>query len=239
MGVYRGTDTIAAGIPIAGTADRVGIWDYAEHFTGDNVEAALEQLGDKVFTTLTSTDVAVVDSSGYFDSANVEGVLAEIGAELAALPATQVTITDSGGYYASSNVETALQEIGQLSSTKYAQLTAVYFLDDVTTGDGKSYLHIPTALNGVNLISVHAEVITAGTTGTTDIQIHNVTQAVDMLSTKLTIDSAETGSDTAATPAVIDTNNDDVAAHDLIRVDVDAVSSTAPKGLLITLGFGV
>ena len=58
-----------------------------------------------------------------------------------------------------------------------------------------------------------------------------------MLSTKLTIDSAETGSDTAATPAVIDTSNDDVSENDLLRVDVDAVQTTAAKGLWITLGF--
>lgn len=238
MGVYRGTDTIAAGIPIAGTADRVGISDNAEHFTGDNVEAALEELGDKLFSTLTGADVLIADAGDYFVSGYVEGALQEIGAELAALPAQQTTLTDSGGYYSATDVEGALQEIGQLQSTKYAQLTVVYFTDDVTTGDGKSYLHIPTDLQGVNLISVHAEVITAGTTGTTDIQVHNVTQALDMLSTKLTIDSGETGSDTAATPAVIDTANDNVAAHDLLRIDIDAVSSTAPKGLLITLGFG-
>jgi hypothetical protein len=89
----------------------------------------------------------------------------------------------------------------------------------------------------MNLVEVHAEVITAGTTGTTDIQIHNVTQAADMLSTKITIDSAETGSDTAAAAAVIDTANDDVATNDVIRVDVDAISTTAPKGLIVSLVF--
>jgi hypothetical protein len=58
-----------------------------------------------------------------------------------------------------------------------------------------------------------------------------------MLSTKLTIDSAETGSDTAAAAAVINTSTDDVATNDLLRIDVDAVSTTAPKGLIITLEF--
>ncbi len=111
------------------------------------------------------------------------------------------------------------------------------FTTDVATGDGKFYFHVDSRLNGMNLVDVHAEVITAGTTGTTDIQIANVTDVVDMLSTKLTIDSGETGSDTAAVPAVIDTTKDDVATNDLIRIDVDAVSTTAPKGLLVTLGF--
>lgn len=108
---------------------------------------------------------------------------------------------------------------------------------DVATGDGKYYFRVPEKFNSWNITAVHAEVITAGTTGTTDIQIHNVTDAVDVLSTKLTIDSGETGSDTAATPAVINTSNDDVATNDLLRIDVDAISTTAPKGLLVTLVF--
>jgi hypothetical protein len=119
---------------------------------------------------------------------------------------------------------------------RYIQATIVDYTTDVATGDGQAYFHIPPAINGMDLVYAHAEVITAGTTGTTDIQIHNVTDAVDVLSTKLTIDSAETGSDTA-TPYVINTSNDGAATNDLWRIDVDAVSTTAPKGLIVTLGF--
>ncbi len=124
-----------------------------------------------------------------------------------------------------------------IGNVRYAGCIVVDFTADVATGDGKFYFHVPADWNGMNLTEAHAEVITAGTTGTTDIQIRNVTDSVDMLSTKLTIDSAETGSDTAATPAVIDTTKDDVATNDLIAIDVDAVSTTAPKGLIVTLGF--
>ena len=122
---------------------------------------------------------------------------------------------------------------------RHAQLACVNYTLDVSTGDGKGYLHIPAELDGANLVEVHAMVITAGTTGTTDIQIYNLTDTVDMLSTVITIDSGETGSDTAATPAVIDTDNDDVAENDVIRIDVDAVSTTAPKGLVVTLAFQI
>jgi hypothetical protein len=120
---------------------------------------------------------------------------------------------------------------------KYVQIIVTDYTTDVSTGDGKAYFHIPAGLDGFNLVEVHAEVITAGTTGTHDIQLYNVTQTADMLSTKITIDSTETGSDTAATPAVIDTANDDVSENDLIRVDVDAVQTTAAKGQIVTLGF--
>lgn len=120
---------------------------------------------------------------------------------------------------------------------RYVQIRVFEAATDTATGDGKATFKVPSGLDGMNLISVDAEVDTAGTTGTTDIQIHNVDNALDMLSTKLTIDSAETGSDTAATPAVINTSNDHINTNDIIRIDVDAVSTTAAKGLLITLGF--
>lgn len=109
----------------------------------------------------------------------------------------------------------------------------------VTTGDGKFYVHIPKGMEKLKLDYVHARVVTSGTTGTTDIQIANVTDTVDMLSTKLTIDSAETGSNTAATAAVINAANDEVAENDILRIDVDAVSTTAPIGLTVTLGFRI
>ena len=128
---------------------------------------------------------------------------------------------------------------GTVALARNAVIEAVVFgfTTNVATGDGAAYAVIPIALNGLNLVRVHARVITAGTTGITDVQIHNVTQVADMLSTKITIDSGETGSDTAATAAVIDTGNDDVATNDLLRIDVDAVSSTPPAGLLVTLEF--
>ena len=105
-------------------------------------------------------------------------------------------------------------------------------------GDGRFYIHIDQRLEKLSLIDVHAEVITAGTTGTTDIQIHNIDKAVDMLSTKLTIDSGEKVSDTAVTPAVINSANAAVDLNDTLRIDTDAVSTTPPLGLIVTLGFG-
>lgn len=120
---------------------------------------------------------------------------------------------------------------------EYFQLAVFDWTTDVSTWDGKYYFHIPPKLNWRNLVYGHARVITAGTTNTTDIQIHNVTDAVDVLTTKITIDSTETWSDTAATPYSINTSNDDAATNDLRRVDVDAVSTTAPKWLIVTLWF--
>jgi hypothetical protein len=123
------------------------------------------------------------------------------------------------------------------ATTSEVQIVVFDFATNTATGDGKFYFHIGKKIGASNLVHVHAEVITAGTTGTTDIQIHNVDNALDMLTTKLTIDSTETGSDTAATAAVINTSNDDVDENDVIRIDVDAVSTTPAVGLIVTLGF--
>lgn len=106
-----------------------------------------------------------------------------------------------------------------------------------STGDGKIGFHVPPSMNGMDLIYIHAEATTAGTTGTSTCQIRNVTQAADMLSTLVSLDTTETGSDTAITPAVIDTDNDDVATNDFIKIDVDAIHTTPAKGLNITMSF--
>lgn len=107
----------------------------------------------------------------------------------------------------------------------------------LATGDGQGFFRVPDELNGMNLTGVAAAVYTAGTTGTCDIQIRNKTQSADMLTTKLTIDSTETDSSTAATAAVIDTANDDVATGDIIAIDIDAVQTTAAKGLVVQMRF--
>ena len=105
------------------------------------------------------------------------------------------------------------------------------------TGDGKAYFHVPASMDGFILTGVHAEVITAGTTNTLDIQLHNVDNNLDMLSTLLTVDTGETGSDTAASAAAIDVDKDHINTNDVVRVDVDAVHSTPANGLLLTMTF--
>jgi hypothetical protein len=91
-------------------------------------------------------------------------------------------------------------------------------------------------LNGFNIVDVHAEVITAPVGSTIIIDLYNLTQTADILSTNLTIDAGETGSDTAAAAVAIDTGEDDLATNDVIRVDIDQIgSSTAGSGLIVTL----
>lgn len=108
----------------------------------------------------------------------------------------------------------------------------------MSTGNQKAIFHIPALLDGWNLALVHMETWTAGVSGgVATVQIRNATQAADMLSTPLTIDVNETGSDTAATPPVVDGANDDVAENDVIQFDVDTVHTTPATGCLVTMVF--
>lgn len=128
---------------------------------------------------------------------------------------------------------------GSYAGTKSVQVYLIEKATALTVTDevGDWVFEVPDSMDGMNLVGVVATVRTAGTTGTQDFQVHNITQAADMLSTKVTIDSTETSSRTAATAAVIDTANDDVAAGDLIRIDSDAIQTTPAQGLHVTLEF--
>lgn len=109
---------------------------------------------------------------------------------------------------------------------------------NLVAGDGQGgdvIYFVPATLNGLNLLSANACLVDPAT-GASTIQIHNVTQAADMLSSLITIDSGEPCSYTG-TPGVVDTGNDDVATGDGIRVDLDSVGTVA-RGLNVTLTFG-
>lgn len=106
----------------------------------------------------------------------------------------------------------------------------------ITTGDGKAYFRVNSLMNGWNLVAVAAHVTTVSSSGIPTVQIANVTDTVDMLSTKLTIDANEKDSSSAANAAVIDATKDDVATGDELRIDID-VAGTGAKGLIVELTF--
>jgi|TARA_R110002020_G_scaffold84927_2_gene209960 hypothetical protein len=106
-----------------------------------------------------------------------------------------------------------------------------------TTGNGITHVTIPSSLNGKKLQGAQAHVYTVGTGGSiTNVQIHNLTDAVDILSTPITIDLNEKDSSTAATPSVVGASNT-VSTADVLRIDVDAVA-TNTLGLELRIVFG-
>jgi hypothetical protein len=123
---------------------------------------------------------------------------------------------------------------------RYVQVLAVAPTTDLTVADGLAYFYVPAGLDGMDLVEVHAEVITApvGSTATFEISINGA--STQMLSTNITIDASEFGSDTAATAPVINTSNDDLDTHDVVQINCTQIGSgTAGAGLIVTMGFRI
>lgn len=104
----------------------------------------------------------------------------------------------------------------------------------VTTGDNKLVFCIPASLDGAVLQDAQAFVSTVSSSGTPTVQLRNVTNSADMLSTVITIDINEKTSYTATTPRVIDPRYNVVHTGDIISVDVD-VAGTGTMGLGVIL----
>ena len=132
---------------------------------------------------------------------------------------TNMTITPSGD-----NITLASSQTESIILSASDETTAL------TTGTAKMTFRMPYAFT---LSAVRASLTTAGSTsGTTTIDINEGGSTI--LSTKLTIDSTEKTSTTAATAAVI---SDTALADDAeITIDIDAVSGGGTeKGLKVTL----
>lgn len=106
----------------------------------------------------------------------------------------------------------------------------------VSTGDGKFIFEISRDMNKLRLVDVESYVTTVSSSGKPTVQLRNVTQAVDMLTTKVEIDASEKNSKDAATQRVITAANADVVWGDHIAIDVD-VAGTGAKGLGVMLTF--
>ena len=193
-----------------------------------------EDVRDTIGTALVegeAIDITVNDGADTISIAAEDATDANKGVVELATAAETTTGTDTGR---------AVTPDGLAGSEYGVEVVQILVTDPsgsaLTTGDGKAYFMVPTKLNGWNLIRANAAVTTVSSSGTPTVQVHNVTDAVDMLSTRITIDANESTSYTAATPPVIDTTKDDVATGDLIRVDVD-VAGTGAKGLIVVLSF--
>lgn len=127
---------------------------------------------------------------------------------------------------------------GGVDPLHYAVLFIKVFADTetVTTGDGKFIFEVSHDMDRLSLVDVESYVTTVSTSGKPTVQIRNVTQAVDMLSTRVEIDANEKNSKDAATQFVINAANDDVVWGDHIAIDVD-VAGTGAKGLGVMLTF--
>ncbi len=195
--------------------------DIAALAIGD--AANVELIRDTIGTALTDSGLVVIAPNDGGDTIDINVPAASSGETSTGTSATKAVTPDG---LADSIFGTAVISL-QVSDPAGSA---------ITTGDGKAYFRVPSVLNGMNLIGVAAALTTVSSSGIPTVQIANVTQAADMLTTKLTIDASETDSSTAAAAAVIDAANDDVATGDMLRIDID-VAGTGAKGLIVELQF--
>jgi len=157
--------------------------------------------------------------------------------EIANIPAAAkkgrlfVSTDESKLYYDTGSAWTAIDLLG----VRAACVPVFRFDEAVTTGDGKFYWTIPEELDGFNLVTVGGHVYTPSSSGLPTMQIHNLTDGENMLSTAIIIDENENDSKDSATPPEIDTDHDDVATGDVIRFDCD-VAGTDTLGFEIRMG---
>jgi hypothetical protein len=230
FGLVQATTTSAARTAIGATA---GVFPVAAGGTGaGTLTGIVKGNGTSAMTAVTAPSGAIVGTTDAQELTNKTITSPTItGGSHTGM--TDITVADGGT--GASTAAGARANLGVNVRT----ISIVVFppTTDVVTGDGKVYIHVPPALNGGDITYVHAFHVSSGTTGTSDYQIARIRSGTpaDVLSTKLTVDSGENGSNDA-TPAVINTSNDDLATNDVLRIDVDAVSTTKPKGLTITIG---
>ena len=113
--------------------------------------------------------------------------------------------TDKISFYDASSAVTRSILFNKVTAFTERTLVIKCVADSIspTVGNGITHVTVPSTLSGKGLQSAQAHVYTAGTGSLNTIQLHNLTDGVDMLSTPITIDSGETDSSTAATPSVV------------------------------------
>lgn len=155
-------------------------------------------------------------------------------------------ISDSGvltGLVADSAITTAKINNAAVTASKHYDTTIVTRIVEVhatdttlAVGDTVATFFVPAEFDSYDLVRAEAAVKIVSTTGTPTIQLRDVTGTGDMLTTKITIDSGEKTSFTAATASVIDTTNDTVLAGTEIAIDIDS-AGTAAEDLYVILSF--
>lgn len=107
----------------------------------------------------------------------------------------------------------------------------------LVVANGLAYATVPKEFNGWSLYRVEAElVLSVSTSGLPTFQVRNVTAALDMLSTLVSIDANESASKDATTAAVVNAANKVVHEGDVLRFDC-TIAGTGAKGIVFNLTF--
>lgn len=194
--------------------------------------------GLTALTSVATGDLlAIVDISDTTDSAN--GTTKKITQDNL-IPDSSQTVKGKVELATSTEINTGTdtvrampvdQFVASNRNVRYVMYRIIEATTDTTTGTTKGGdFEIP--FTGT-ITEIGAYVDTAGTTSTMTIDV-NKNGTTLMTANKITIDSTEKSSRTAATAPTLTTTA--VTAGDLITFDIDAVHTTAAKGLTVRLG---
>jgi hypothetical protein len=111
-------------------------------------------------------------------------------------------------------------------------------ITDCATGSGIVY-RIPTMMDNFAFSGATLDAGVAGTTSTMSVQVINITDGTSLFTTKITLDSGDVSSDTAATPYVRNgtLGQRTITDGDRIMPRIDAVHTTPAKGVTLNLHF--
>ena len=235
--VTAGTVTASLGVVVDSNKD-IGTFRNIT-LSGELDAGSLDVSGNADIDGTLETDALTINGTAIVAQATASAVG---GVELATA-AEVTTSTDTARAVTPATLSDSIYGLKQIQVAVVAPGT------DIAEGDGKAYVAIPPSLNGMDLVDVQTEVVTAGDGSTIDVDLQRVRKsgsgwasAVDMLSTNCTIEDGEVSSSThSGTEFAINTSNDDVATSDLIRIDVDGNGgdTTVAKGLIVTMGFRI
>ena len=217
------------GLSASNVRTLINVADGANNYSHPNHSGDVTSSGDGA-TTIAAKAVHVAMLADGTDGELITWGADGVATTVAAGTATHVLTSNGAGAAPTFQAPAA-------GGAKVVQIVVFDSTTDVATGNGKAYFVVPDELNGMNLIRVAATVITAGVTGPSTIAVYNLTDTAEMLSVLMNIETGETTTRTSATPGTIDTGEDDVVTGDVLRIDVDSISGTAPKGLIVELVF--
>lgn len=207
------------------TIDADGTGNSITNIDNNEIKAAAGIARSKLASG-TAYRVVVNDSSGAFGEASLTASRALVSDANGLPTASSVTSTTLGYLDATSSIQTQLTAAKNL----YYQFVLVDPTTDntATTTVGSFEFEFQ---NSGTITAVGCYVKTAGTTNlhTVDFNVNGST----ILGNKVTIDSTEKSSRTAATAATITSSS--VSAGDLLTFDNDAIQTAAAKGLTCRL----
>ena len=244
--IYRtliGNDTAAIQIHapnVAGSATGVLVWEATS--SGSTTQSGSATVRGTISGAALS--VSALQSCDTIDS-NAAGVLScgtDDGAGALTYADAQSYFVDDGGDTMTGSLTVHGTVSGSILSGKtleVQQVNPTYLPFQITlsgtalaVSSGTVAFTVPPALNGFNICDAVYQTDNAGITGTTDLQLYNITDGTHVYSVPFSIDSLENTTATAATPGTINTANDDVNTDEVLLFGVAEIhSGTAAQGL--------